>query len=198
MKIAQNFYLKLISLLLGITLWFYVQGKESVETSLKITLFFSNVSEEFYLDDVSTSDITVWIKGPRPIVSNFIRNDNKLDISLKGYKSGKYSLPITTSMLDFPRNIEVIRIQPDKISFKIKPFVEKRVRVIADYKGSISYRITPQFVVVKGEAKSLENIEYLYTEQIDEVKGAKEIVVKLVTPAGNVKVIPDKVKISFK
>lgn len=198
MKLTQNFYLKLISLLLGVTLWFYVQGRESVETSLKVTLFFSNISEDLYLDDVSTSELTVWVKGPKPIVSNFVKGENKLDISLKGYKAGKYSLPVTTSMLDFPRNIEVIRIHPDKISFKIQPFVEKRVRVIADYKGDRAYAILPQVVLIKGEGKILENLERIYTEPIGEVRGRKEVVVKLVTPASNIKVIPDKVKVIFK
>jgi len=198
MKLTQNFYLKLISLLLGITLWFYVQGRETVETSVRLSLFFSDIHESLYLEDVSASDITIWIKGAKPVVSQLIKRENKVDISLKGYKVGRYSLTLTPFMLNLPKNIEIMRIQPDKISFRIQPLLEKKVRVALDYKGSRAYVVSPSIVVVKGERKVVESLDSLVTEPIEDVTGKKDVMVKLIVPSGNVKVFPERVKVTFR
>lgn len=198
MRFFQNFYLKLLSLLLGLTLWFYVQGRETVETSLKLALFFSDIHENLYLEEISNPEVTVWIKGGKPAVSQLIKTEKRLDISLKGYKEGRHSLSVTPFMLDLPRNIDITRIQPEKIWFRLQPLIQKRVHVKSDYSGKKSFVINPPVILLKGEKKALEGIENIFTEPFSDNGNKKEIYVKLVTPSEKVKLIPDKVKITFR
>lgn len=198
MKIFQNFYLKFISILLGVTLWLYVQGRDTVETSAKLALFFSNLNENYYLDDISGTEITVWIKGAKPVISQLLKAEKRLEINLKGYKEGRYTVTITPSMIGFSKNIEVTRIQPEKIMFRLRPIAEKRVPVKVDYEGHALYHTSPSFVTIKGERKHIEGVNYVVTEPIVPNKKNKNIKVKLVNPGGNVKIIPESVDVIFK
>ncbi len=197
MKFFQNIYLKLVALLLGVTLWVYVQGRDMVETSVKLTLLFSGIQDSLYLEDVSVPEVTVWIKGSKQAVSQIIRTEKKLDINLKGYKEGRYSLNITPFMLDFPKNLEIIRIQPDKIAFRLQPLFQKKLPVVADYNGKRKFIIEPKTVIVRGDKRVIEGLSYLTTEPFSD-EGKNKVEVRVLTPSEKVKITPEKVEITFK
>lgn len=198
MRGFQNFYLKILSFVLALTLWFYVQGRETVETSLKFALFFSDIHQNLYIEESSNSELVVWVKGGKPAISQLLKSEKKLDISLKGYKEGRYYLPITPFMLNLPKNIEITRIQPEKISFRLQRLYQKQVNVRADYSGKRSFKIEPMTVMVRGEKRVLDNIENIFTEPFSDEGNKKEIYVRLSLPAERVNVHPEKVKVIFR
>ncbi|GAB4432863.1 MAG: hypothetical protein OHK0040_03100 [bacterium] len=198
MRGFQNFYLKLLSFVLALTLWFYVQGRETVETSLKFTLFFSDIHQNLYIDESSNSELVVWVKGGKPAISQLLKSEKKLDISLKGYKEGRYYLTITPFMLNLPKNVEITRIQPERIWFRLQRLYQKQVRVRADYSGKRSFKIEPMTVTVMGEKRAVDNIENILTEPFSDADSKKEIYVKLSLPSERVSIHPEKVKIIFR
>lgn len=194
----QKFYLKLLSFILGLTLWFYVQGLDVVETSLKVPIFFSNISKNLYLDEISNSEVSVWIKGPKNTLSQILKSDKKLEINLNGHKEGKSEIKIMPSMLDFPRNVEITRIHPEKIKVLLVLIMQKKVKVKADYEGTKHIYINPPYVLVSGERKALEKLNFVMTEPLNDADSRSEITVDLVLPNDKFEVKPSRVKVLFK
>lgn len=64
-RILNNFGLKLLSIFLAILLWFYVQGREISEMSVKYGIIYNSLAEDLYIDNTSTNEILVWLKGPK-------------------------------------------------------------------------------------------------------------------------------------
>lgn len=194
----QKFYLKLLSFILGLTLWFYVQGLDVVETSLKVPIFFSNISKNLYLDEVSNSEVSVWIKGPKQTLSQILKSDKKLEINLNEYKEGRSEIKIMHSMLDFPRNVEITRIHPEKIKVLLVLLMQKKVKVKADYEGKRHIYINPPYVLVSGEKKAVEKLNFVMTEPINDADSRSEITVDLVLPNDKFEVKPNRVNVLFK
>lgn len=197
-KIIDNWGLKLVALLFSISIWFYVQGKGAIETALKYNVFFTNIPEGLYLEEANTSEISVWVKGPKHLLTKFLNNSNKLEISLKGQKSGRITVNLYSENFDLPSNFQIIRIQPEKITLKLTPFLERKVRVLAIYNGNKKISIYPSHVIVRGPKNIVENILYVQTEKIPDVKDRKDIYVKLINPSEKTILSQDMVRITFR
>lgn len=198
MKILENWSLKIIAFLFAITLWFYVQGRDVVETAIRFNIFFSNIPQNLYIDEINASEILVWVKGPKHIVSNLMKNEKKIEFNVKGQRAGKFIYEIKQEKLNLPSNTQVLRIQPEKITVRFLPFMEKRVKVVAQYNGIRKYSIEPKYVVVRGPRNIVDNMNYILTDFIDSNEKQKEIIVKIIVPNDKVIVSNEIVKIIFK
>lgn len=193
-RILNNFGLKLLSIFLAILLWFYVQGREISEMSVKYGIIYNSLAEDLYIDNTSTNEILVWLKGPKNLLKEYIKNDGKIEINLKNYNEGKHIIDIKEDMLKLKGGIDVIRIQPNKFTLTILKFLEKKVKVIPQYKGDKRIKIEPLYIKIKGEKKTILSLDTIYTDEF-EVSGKKPFYVKLIPPAENIKLEVDKVKV---
>ncbi|MCX7990943.1 MAG: CdaR family protein [Proteobacteria bacterium] len=193
-KVLNNIGLKTLSIFLSVLLWFYVQGREISEMAVKYGLIYNNLSENLYIDNTSTNEILVWIKGPKNLLRGYSKNDAKIDINLKNFGEGRHNIEIKEDMLKLSGGLEVIKIQPNKLTITIAKFLEKRVKVIPDYKGERRVMVEPSIVKIKGDRKTIFTTDVVYTEEFD-VKGRKTFYVKLVPPSENIKLETEKVKI---
>ncbi len=192
--LVNNLQLKILSVLLAVLLWFYVQGQDLSETTMRYFLMFSNMPENLYIDNGSSSEISVWVKAPKNILKRATTADRKIDIDLKDYKEGKHVIEVTENLLNLPRNIDVIKIQPNKIHVHLSRYVEKRVKVYADYKGDRKILLEPAYVRIRGERKTLANIDGVNTESFT-ANNPDTFYVKIQLPFENIKVEPEKVKV---
>jgi YbbR domain-containing protein len=198
MKVLENIHLKIFAVIFAFTLWFYVQGRDIVETAMKFSLIFSNVPSNLYIEEASASEVTVWVRAPKYLLTSTQKTEEKIDLSLGNYKPGKFSLGIGPESLDLPAVFEITRIQPEKVVVKLAPFMHKEVKIEADYDGRRAYKIEPEKVMVRGGRKTVEGLKQIYTERFDDTGKKKEIQVKILNPVDNIYLSHDKVNVKFR
>lgn len=197
MKIFENWGLKVVAVIFSISIWFYVQGKGVIETALRYSVYFSNIPEGLYLDEVNTPEIVVWVKGPKHLLNSIIKNHNKLEISLKSQKSGKLVYDINQDMLNLPSNFQILKIQPEKIVVYLSSYIEKKLKVVPKYSGNKKIRLIPEYVIARGPKYLLENLNFIETEEIMNVDNRKKLEVKLLNPNDKITLKPDSITMFF-
>lgn len=195
-RLTSNLGLKILSIFLAILLWFYVQGREISEMAVKYGIIYSSLAENLYIEDTSANEVLVWLKGPKNILKRFSKNDGKIEINLKNFSEGKHTIEIKEDMLKLTSGIDIIRIQPNKLIVTIQKFIEKQVKVVPQYRGKKKFFMEPNYIKIKGERKSLAEINEVYTEVFKE-GNKKHFYVNLISPSDNIKLETDKVRVIF-
>lgn len=193
-KLLNNLGLKVLSLFLAILLWFYIQGRDISEMSVKYGIIYNNLSENFYIENTSTNEVNVWIKGPNNLLKRYGKNDGKIEINLKNYTEGKHTIDVKEDMLRLTAGLEIVKISPNKITLTIDRYVEKKVKVIPQYSGVRKVIVEPPMVKIKGDRRTIFNTNAIFTEEFD-AKGRKTFYVKLLHPSESAKLEIDRVKI---
>jgi YbbR domain-containing protein len=196
-KIFENWGLKLVAFLLSVAIWFYVQARGVNEAPLKYNLLFTDIPDGLYLEEVNNTEITVWVKGPKHLLTNAIEKNNTLEISLKGQKVGKVTYNIYSNMFSLPSNFQILRIQPEKITLKLSPYMEKRVKVVVQYGGVRKYKVTPNSILIRGPKNIVDSISFVQTEEIPHDERAKQREVRLLNPSEKVGLSQNYVKVTF-
>ncbi len=196
-KILDNWGLKLVALLLSIAIWFYVQARGVIEAQLKYNLLFTDIPEGLYLEEANNAEVSVWVKGPKHLLTNAIEKNNTIEISLKGQKAGKVTYNIYSHMFSLPSNFQILRIQPEKVTLKLSPYMEKKVRVLVKYDGVRRYRVTPSNILIRGPKNIVDSIYFVQTEEIPSDEMAKQKEVRLINPSEKIVLSQNYVKVTF-
>ncbi len=197
MKIFENWGLKIVAVIFSISIWFYVQGKGVIETALRYNILFTNLPEGLYIEEVNTPEIMVWVKGPKHLLNNILKNHNKFEISLKMQKPGRITYEISQTMFNLPSSFQILKIQPEKITIRLSPIVEKKVRVVPRYSGNRKIKVMPEYVVIKGPKHIIENIYNVETEEITSIEKNVKLDIKLSPPSEKVILKPETVNVIF-
>lgn len=197
MKVFENWGLKIVAVIFSISIWFYVQGKGVIETALRYSVYFTNMPEGLYLDEVNTPEIVVWVKGPKHLLNNIVKNHNKLEISLKAEKPGRSVYEVNQEMLNLPSNFQILKIQPEKIVVRLASFVEKKLKVIPKYSGNKKIKVLPEYIIVKGPKYLIDNLNFIETEEITNFDHKKKLEVKLLSPNDKIALKPESVNVLF-
>lgn len=197
MKIFENWGLKVVAVIFSISIWFYVQGKGVIETALRYNVYFTNMPEGLYIDEVNTPEIVVWVKGPKHLLNNIMKNYNKLEISLKAQKPGRLVYEVSQDALNLPSSFQILKIQPEKIVIRLASFVEKKLRVVPKYSGKKKIKVLPEYIIVRGPKYLMENLNFIETEEISNMENKKKLEVRLLNPNDKITLKPDSVTILF-
>ncbi len=172
--LKRNRFLKLLSLLLAISLWFAVSGEERTETTLNMTLEMTNLSSNLMVTSEVPPAIQVRVVGSRSIISNLSQSRLIQTLDLGGYKSGRHTFSLGPNSLSLPRGVEVIRIQPNPITLTlastltrtlpIKPVLENNP---AEGYELVSATTRPALVTVRGPYPELSELQFIPTLPID-------------------------------
>ena len=168
------------SLVLSFVLWIYVTSVESDEIrqtfrGVRVELVGESVlrnSRNLVVTDLSTSTVSVEIRGPRRVVSSLSADDLKAQIDVSkltqsAYASMQYtvSYPAKTDTSD----LTVTRKVPDTINFTVSRLNSKSVPVRGSFDGNIAEGYTaepvvfePSEITVSGPEAYLKNITYAW------------------------------------
>jgi YbbR domain-containing protein len=172
--LGRNKLLKLLSILLAIALWFAVSGEERTETTLNMALELVNLHHNLMVTSEVPPAIQVRVVGPRSIVTSLSQTRLSETIDLAAYKSGRHTFYLGPNSFNFPRGVQVIRIQPNPIyltlvatmtqTLPIKPIL---VNNPPEGYELISAHTRPPQVTVKGPYPELAELNFIPTLPID-------------------------------
>jgi YbbR domain-containing protein len=172
--LKRNRFLKLLSILLAIALWFAVSGEERTETSLSMSLEMVNLHKNLMVTSEVPPSIQVRVVGSRSIINSLSQSRLIQTIDLSGYKSGRHTFSLGPNSLSLPRGVQVVRIQPNPITLTIASTLTRTLAIKPALENSpaegyelVSANTRPDQVTVRGPYQELADLKFIPTLPID-------------------------------
>lgn len=171
----ENWGIKTISLLLALSLWFFVTSKGKMEIAITAPIELQNIPQGLAVIGDVVSFLDVRVQGQERVLRDISAGNQvvgMLDLSLM--KPGENTLHISPDDIRRPAGVSVTHISPSEIKIKLDALVRKTFRLApvlhgdpaAGYvvKGIV---VRPQRVTVEGPAGVMASFSRLRTMPID-------------------------------
>ena len=173
-KILGNIGLKMLSVALAISLWFFVTYRGQSEMGLDAPIEFKKVPKGMELLRQNIKSVNLNIRGHERMLKNLRPMDVRVLIDMSDAKKGENEFYFDKADIVIPRTIKVLRMDPTYIRVVLDESVSKVLPVKVPLIGSVEkgYRIkalsvNPQYVTVEGAKAEVQRIAVLRTEPID-------------------------------
>ena len=173
-SLGRHKALKLLSLFLAVALWLAVGGEERTETNLNISLELVNLPENLMVTSEVPSSLHVRVTGPRGLIRTLSQSRLTHTLDLAGVKAGRQSFPLGADSLDFPRGVQITRVQPNPLILTLTPTMTRTLPVQPAFMGHTpegyevkSVKTRPSEVKVKGPVSELEGLKFVPTVPLD-------------------------------
>jgi len=171
--ITTNPWLKLISLILAMALWFFVVSKGRSVITVDVPIGFKNVPAKFAVAG-KPAPLSVSIEGQESVLNKLKEGDVSVILDLNGVKTGKVSLPVSIDEVTVPKAVNVTEISPLSVDLLIEEKVRKSVPVrpiiVGLPAGGFLIRaieVIPSEVQIEGMRKDVARVYFVKTDIID-------------------------------
>ncbi len=186
---SSRHLLKLLSLFIAVTLWFYVLNSEPLEVERRVELVFITPTDLAINVEVPKT-VMVKVKGSRAFVQNLDLTQEKMVIDLRDYPYDQETFAVTfdPTMVQLPFGVEVQEISPQQVVLslerEIKKVVPIRLRTVGEVGKDlklISKEFSPREFMIKGPYHAIKKVGLLNTLPIDleSLDGSGELRLKL-------------------
>lgn len=177
----ENWPIKLASLLLAVSLWFYVTSKGKTEVSLTVPLQLRNIPQTMAVVGDVPGTVEVRLQGQERSLRDIATGKKvigSVDLSLG--KEGANVIRISPDDIRKPSGVQVTRLSPYEITVKLDQIVRKTMRLrpvltgtpAAGYRlGNVS--VSPPRITLEGPRAVVNALTLLQTMPID-LAGMKE------------------------
>lgn len=179
--LLDNWGIKLISLGLSITLWFYVMSTGKMEMTLTVPLELRNIPQGMTVVGDVPGALEVRVQGQERVLRDSAFGKKVaafIDLSMT--KEGENTVRISPDDIKRPSGVSVAYLSLKEIKVKLERLVRRTYRLRPVLHGSPApgYRVaaitvTPSKIAVEGPAGAMKNLLSLETMPID-ILGARE------------------------
>ena len=179
----DNWGIKLLSMGLALTLWFYVTSKGKTEMTLTIPLELRNIPQDMAVVGDVAGSLEVRVQGQERALRDVSIGKKVVGVAdLSMARIGENTVRISPDDIRRPPGVAVTYLSPTDIKVKLEPLVRKtfRLRPVLHGAPAAGYRLakisaSPVNITVEGPSGVIETLESLQTMPID-IQGAKESV----------------------
>jgi YbbR domain-containing protein len=171
--IAKNIWLKIASLVLAITLWFFVVMSGHSLIVLNVPVKFINMPQEIEIVDMAKT-VRLEIEGQERTLKGINQEDIRVVVDLETAKAGKNLYSLSSEDIILPKRLIVKSISPQTLSLVLEERMHKKVFVKSVIVGlpakgfSVeSIKITPEKVMIEGPKSLVKRIYSVKTEPLD-------------------------------
>jgi YbbR domain-containing protein len=167
----------IISLIFSVVLWVSISLSSEYYASIKVNLKIIDLPYGYTVGTKLPDNIIIKLKGKGwKLTSESLGSEAEFIASAK-YDSGKINLNLYNSLSEnrwLANDIEVIKIDPDTISFKVEKIVTKKIKIIPNlnlnfksgYGLAEPVYIYPDSTFVYGPWSIIKNLNFISTEYI--------------------------------
>jgi len=117
--------LKVLSLCLGVFLWYFVVGEDQVDINISVPIEVLNLPADLVISNQYKTYIEVSIRGPRSIIQDLRQQNISRPLDLSKAVPGSMSIQNQADSISFPNGISVLRLQPSNTTLLIDKLVQK-------------------------------------------------------------------------
>lgn len=179
-RLAENWVLKILSLVFALVLWFFVIGERRLEVGYAVPLELKNVPQGMMVANEVPSLVDVRISGPRTLLMNLRPADINISVDLEDLQPGLTSFKRLEERLNIPSGLKVTRLSPSFVDVKLERVKEKPVPVRVEIIGIpaegfrvAEIQVTPPKVLVEGAEGELKDVHEAVAEAVS-VEGVRE------------------------
>ncbi|MBI5740167.1 MAG: YbbR-like domain-containing protein [Nitrospirae bacterium] len=171
--LTKNIGLKIASLILAVTLWFFVilSGRSGIV--IDIPVMYVNIPPELEVVDFPKT-VRINVEGQERLLKGLKQDDISAEINLQDVKTGRNFYSLTSENIKLPRPLNVTNIEPQTISLTVEKQFSKSVFVQPAIEGLpergyviFEIRVEPETLVLEGPRSIVSKIQNVKTEPID-------------------------------
>ncbi len=171
--ILQNWFLKVVSLLLATLLWAAVSNQASSEIGLDVPLEYRNIPSQLEITGEMTNTIQVRLRGSSNVIKGITAKDVSTTIDLGKMRTGEKIVALSPQNVQVPFGAEVIRVNPSTVRFTLERTVTKTVDIVPTMAGQPANGfevgqvfINPNTVEVEGPESLVDMLSAVATTPI--------------------------------
>ncbi len=170
----KDWTLRFISLVLAVTLWYFVGGDDTVDKNVMAPIEVINLPRDLVISNQFKREIEVTISGPRSQVLNIEKGDITRQVDLAHAVPGTMVINNENHLISVPRGVKVLRTQPDSIILSLDKLIQKQLPVKPVTKGTLAphyllrdITMKPETISITGPQAVLSQVNDLQTQVID-------------------------------
>jgi len=171
--ILQNWFLKVVSLLLATLLWAAVSNQASSEIGLDVPLEYRNIPSQLEITGDTTNTIQVRLRGSSNVIKGITAKDVSMTIDLGKMRTGEKIVALSPQNVQAPFGAEVIRVNPSTVRFTLERTVTKTVDIVPTIAGlptngfeAGQVFVSPNTVEVEGPESRVDALSSIATTPI--------------------------------
>ncbi len=172
--LTKHWLLKLLSLIIGASLWYFVVGQDQVDMIVTIPLELHNLPADLVIANQYKKDIEVAIRGPRRLIQEMRQQNISRPVDLSKAAPGTVAVKNDSDSIRFPQGIAVQRVQPANITLLVDRLVHKDFTITPVTKGKPAtgfvlenLTLNPPRITVTGPQTMLDRETALKTSTIN-------------------------------
>jgi hypothetical protein len=172
--VVRNSALKFFSLLLAITLWFFVMGEKKAEFSFaNVPVVLVNKPDDLLVTRKTAGSVNLRVSGSRSVLTTLSSNTIRAVIDLEGVKPGKTVYKDLIDRVKLPNGTTITSISPAELSVFLETAIRKKVPVHLNLEDGPEegYEVTniaiqPEFVEVRLAQSEAGKVKKVMTEAL--------------------------------
>jgi YbbR domain-containing protein len=194
--LLQNWELKLLALVLGLGLWFFVMSSDRADIVLSVRVELHQVPPGLVVVGERPESVDVQLQGIRTSLGHLTADQVRARVSLSGVGAGDVAFRLLPEHITAPRGITVLRISPSRVEVTLEASRSAQVRVEPAFRGVPPgyrvgpVRVTPPEVTIEGPASLVARVSQVATEPVDiaGATGTVERVAAILAPGKAIRV----------
>jgi len=171
---SKHWLLKLLSLAIGASLWYFVAAEDRLDLTVTIPLELRNLPANLVVANQYRKDIEVVVSGPRRLIQEIRQQNISLPVDLAKAEPGALVVKNDAESIPLPRGITVQRVQPANITLLIDRLTKKDFTITPVTKGKPaagfvleSLTLNPPQITITGPQTILDKEDALKTSVIN-------------------------------
>ncbi|MDD5724035.1 MAG: diadenylate cyclase [Syntrophales bacterium] len=189
--ISTNLGEKVVAILLACGLWFaFGYQTESIRRDYVRPIAYRNLPLDWIIEEQKPKEATITLMGSKQAFG--LLNEDALNVTLDmtGLKEGRQELPIGSNNVQYPSNVTVVDINPNKIKFVAHMLARLEAPIKASLSGTLpkglrlrKVTVSPSSVEIKVPTKDIKTIK-ITTEPINlqEITTTTKFTPQLIVP----------------
>ncbi len=177
--LLEHWSIKILSLGLSLTLWFYVTSKGKTEITLSVPLELRNIPQALAIVGDVAGALDVRVQGQERVLRDITIGKKVfgvLDLSMSS--AGENIVPISPDDIRRPSGVTVMHLSLSEVKVKLEPLVRRTVRLKPVLHGTpasgfhvAKVTVSPAKITVEGPSSIIKTLDVLQTMPID-IQGA--------------------------
>lgn len=171
----DNFGLKVLSIALAFSLWFFVNaGERDTEAAFQVPLELRNIPADLMIVSPRVDFVDLRVSGPRTLLSRIDRDKLSMVLDLDGVRAGPAVFRVVTDALNLPRGVKVVRLTPAEVTLELARIIRRKVPVRVALSGKppgdlrvTDVKVAPEVVEVIGPVDEVEQFKVAETLPLD-------------------------------
>jgi hypothetical protein len=173
----DDWWIKLVALIITLALWLGVSGLRSIKTErLRSVALNIRVSNDIEVTNSPVTEIDLVVTGDKGKIDQLNPRDLIASLDLSEVQAGERTVQITPEniVVDLPTGVKLDEIQPNKIAVKLERVEERDITVKIETEGSVadgfeiySAVVSPPKVRVRGPESYIKSLDSILTEKIN-------------------------------